>query len=173
MYGLPQAGIIANQLLTKRLEPHGYFQCRHTPGLWKHKWRPILFSLVVDDFGIKYVGKQHADHLIQVIEQDYDFSQDWKGELYCGITLKWDYRNRTVDLSMPGYIQAALHKYQHPTPTRAQHAPHTWSKPNYEPNNNSPVRRTPVNPSPVPPSNESNKSREHYCIMPEPSTPLS
>ena len=131
MYGLPQAGIIANQLLTKRLEPHGYFQCRHTPGLWKHKWRPILFSLVVDDFGIKYVGKQHADHLIQVIEQDYDFSQDWKGELYCGITLKWDYRNRTVDLSMPGYIQAALHKYQHPTPTRAQHAPHTWSKPNY------------------------------------------
>ena len=33
MYGLPQASIIANQLLTKRLEPHGYSQCRHTPGL--------------------------------------------------------------------------------------------------------------------------------------------
>jgi hypothetical protein len=38
MYGLPQAGIIANQLLTKRLQPHGYYQCRHTPGLWRHLW---------------------------------------------------------------------------------------------------------------------------------------
>ena len=70
MYGLPQAGIIANNLLTKRLEPHGYYQCRHTPGLWKHKWRPIMFSLVVDDFGIKYVGRQHAEHLIWAIEEN-------------------------------------------------------------------------------------------------------
>jgi hypothetical protein len=52
MYGLPQAGILANHLLTKRLEPHIYGQCRHTPGLWKHKWKPILFSLVMDEFGI-------------------------------------------------------------------------------------------------------------------------
>ncbi len=33
MYGIPQAGILANQLLTQRLEPHGYTQGRHTPGL--------------------------------------------------------------------------------------------------------------------------------------------
>ena len=57
MYRLPQAGDIANNLLTERLEPKGYYQCRHTPGLWRHKWRPILFSLVVNDFGIKYVRK--------------------------------------------------------------------------------------------------------------------
>ena len=57
MYRLPQAGNIANNLLTERLEPKGYYQCRHTPGLWRHKWIPILFSLVVNDFGIKYVGK--------------------------------------------------------------------------------------------------------------------
>jgi hypothetical protein len=76
MYGLPQAGILANQLLTTRLEPHGYEQCRHTPGLWRHKWQPILLSLVMDDFGIKYVGKQHADHLIKAIEQNYRFSKD-------------------------------------------------------------------------------------------------
>jgi endonuclease I len=68
---------------------------------------PILFSLVVDDFGIKYVGKQHADHLIQAIEQHYKSSKDWEGQLYCGITLKWDYQCHTVDLSMPGYIKAA------------------------------------------------------------------
>jgi hypothetical protein len=38
IYGLPQAGILANQLLTTRLVPHGYEQCCHTPGLWRHKW---------------------------------------------------------------------------------------------------------------------------------------
>jgi hypothetical protein len=124
MYGLPQAGIIVNQLLTKRLQPHGYYQCRHIPGLWRHRWRPILFSLVVDDFGISYVGKQHADHLIQAIENDYDFTKDWSGTLYCGITIQRDYINRTATLSMPGYIKAALHKYQHSKPMKRQYSPH-------------------------------------------------
>ena len=34
MYGLPQSGILANRLLAKRLSKHGYYQVRHTPGLW-------------------------------------------------------------------------------------------------------------------------------------------
>ena len=41
MYGLPQAGLLANNQLTERLEPKGYYQCRHTPGLWRHKWGRI------------------------------------------------------------------------------------------------------------------------------------
>jgi hypothetical protein len=56
MYGLPQAGALANALLKQRLEPHGYFECTHTPGLWQHRTRPIMFALVVDDFGIQYTG---------------------------------------------------------------------------------------------------------------------
>ncbi len=36
MYGLPQAGIIAQQLLEKQLQQHGYRQSKTTPGLWKH-----------------------------------------------------------------------------------------------------------------------------------------
>jgi hypothetical protein len=131
MYGLPQAGILANQLLTKRLEPQGYYQCRHAPGLWRHKWCPILFSLVVDNFGVKYVGREHVDHLNDGVEKHYAFSKDWEGKLYCGIHIQWDYPNRTVDLSMPGYIAATLHKFQHQPPTRAQHAPYRWNKPVY------------------------------------------
>ena len=53
MYGLPHAGLIAQQLLEQRLQKHGYEQSKITPGFWKHKWRPIAFSLVVDDFGVK------------------------------------------------------------------------------------------------------------------------
>ncbi len=37
MYGLPQAGIMAQQLLEKRLQQHGYRQSETTPGLWKHE----------------------------------------------------------------------------------------------------------------------------------------
>jgi hypothetical protein len=57
MYGLPQAGILANKLLARRLAIHGYHQTKFTPGLWRHITRPIQFTLVVDDFGVKYVGK--------------------------------------------------------------------------------------------------------------------
>jgi hypothetical protein len=50
MYGLPQAGIITQQLLKERLQKHGYHQSQTTPGLWKHDTRPICFSLIVDNF---------------------------------------------------------------------------------------------------------------------------
>jgi hypothetical protein len=63
MYGLKQAGLLANQLLQTRLEPFRYYPARHTPGLWLNKTWPISFTLVVDDFAVKYVGKQHAEHL--------------------------------------------------------------------------------------------------------------
>jgi hypothetical protein len=56
---------------------------------------------------------------------------DWNGTAYCGFTLEWDYEDRTADLSMPGYINAALHKYQHPAPARPEHSPHTWNPPIY------------------------------------------
>ena len=67
MYGLPQAGILAQELLGRRLGRHSYRQSTLVPGLWMHKWRPIQFSLVVDDFGVKYVEKEHARHLIAAL----------------------------------------------------------------------------------------------------------
>jgi hypothetical protein len=116
MYGLPQPGILANQLLARRIAIHDHHQTKFTPGLWRHVARPIQYTLVVDDFGVQYVGKEHDQHLIDALETDYKVSKDWTGGLYCGITLKWDYENKHVDLSMPGYIKDALHKYQHPMP---------------------------------------------------------
>jgi hypothetical protein len=85
----------------------------------------------VDDFGVKYVGREHAEHLMECIKKNYNISSNWNGSAYCGLTLYWDYKTRTVDLSMPGYIKAALHKYQHTAPVRPEHAPHTWNPPIY------------------------------------------
>eukprot|EP00804_Cyclotella_cryptica_P006250 CCRYP_010108-RA/>CCRYP_010108-RA protein AED:0.40 eAED:0.40 QI:0/-1/0/1/-1/1/1/0/258 len=50
MYGLPQAGIIAQQLLEQRLQANGYHQSKLNPGFWTHDMRPICFALCVDDF---------------------------------------------------------------------------------------------------------------------------
>ena len=69
MYGLPYVGVIAQQLFEKRLEKHVYHQSDKTPGFWNHDTRPISFTLIVDDFGVKYVGKENADHLINVLRE--------------------------------------------------------------------------------------------------------
>ena len=71
MYGLPSAGIIAQELLTKRFKKHDYTQSDKTPGFLTHKWRPILFTLTFYDFGVKYVGKEHVNHLICVLGEHY------------------------------------------------------------------------------------------------------
>ena len=113
MYGLPQAGILANKLLRKRLKPHGYYEVDHTPGLWKHMNLPIQFTLVVDDFGVKYVGKENAQHLINALKQEYEIEIDWKGGLYCGISLDWKYNQGYVDTKMPGYAMKQILKYKH------------------------------------------------------------
>jgi hypothetical protein len=131
MYGLHQAGILSNFLLVKRLAPHRYRQTKSTRGLWAHDTLPFTFSLVVDDFGVTYEGLANAHHLIDTLEKKYTVSKDWTGGLYCGITLHWNYLHRHVDLSMPGYITAMLHKYQHPPSKRPQYALHTWTEPDY------------------------------------------
>ena len=50
MYGLKQAGIIANQELQAHLKPYGYKPVRHTPGLWRCTQTDSMFTLVFDDF---------------------------------------------------------------------------------------------------------------------------
>ena len=131
MYGLPQAGRLANDELIPFLLDEGYYQLEHTPAMFRHPTRPIIFCLTVDDFGVQYVGKEHAQHLLSVLEKHYTVSVDWTGSLYCGITLDWDYDARTCDLSMPGYIARALQRFEHPAPARRQHSPHAWNKPIY------------------------------------------
>ena len=79
MYGLPQAGKIAHKLLKKRLAKAGYHPTQFTPGLWKHVRRPITFALIVDDFGIKVEGNNHANHLVSTLKKHYDITVDWKG----------------------------------------------------------------------------------------------
>ncbi len=92
-------------------------------GLWKHDTRPIQFTLVVDNFGVKYVGKEHAHHLKNTLEEHYKLTWDWTGTQYIKITLDWDYTKCQVHLSMPNYVKKALKQFQH-IAGKLQHAPY-------------------------------------------------
>ncbi len=100
MYSLPQAGLLANELLEKCLNKHGYQQSKLVPGLWKHDTRPIRFTLVVNDFGIKYIDEEHAQHLKNALKEHYKLTCNW--------TLDWAYNKLHVHLSMPNYMQKSF-----------------------------------------------------------------
>jgi hypothetical protein len=85
---------------------------------------PISFTLVVNNVGIKYVGKEHVNHLIWCIKQKYELTKGWTGDLYCMIKLNWDYNAHSLDISMPGYIKKLLLQYKHCMPSRPQDCPY-------------------------------------------------
>ena len=123
MYGISSAGRLSSDYLKPHLQQWGYHECPRTPGLFKHETRPILFVLVVDDFGVQYVGQENAEHLHNCIKAKYKCTFDETGDLFCGITLKWNYRHRWVDLSMPGYVKKNLSRFNHIAPLHPQNSP--------------------------------------------------
>ena len=101
MPGLKHAGCITNDRLKIHLAKFGHPPVARNPSLWKHATKDICFSLVVDNFGVKYVGKDTADHIIQALKKLYTISIDWTGSLYCGLTINRDYDKSICDISMP------------------------------------------------------------------------
>ena len=67
----------------------------------------------------------------QNIKKHYNTTIDWNGEIFCRIKLKWDYDRKTVDISMPNYVNKALARLHHPPPIKPQHYPHTYNAPIY------------------------------------------
>ena len=131
MYGLKQAARLAFDRLVTKLAPYGYKPDRYAPGFWTHHTRPTVFSLCVDDFGIKYCSRDDAHHLITAIQSAYKCKVDWSGTNYLGMTLNWNYDKKYVDVSMPNYIKKVLERLQHPKPARPQFSPQDWTKPAY------------------------------------------
>jgi hypothetical protein len=106
VWGLPQAGIVANRLQQKRLAPHGYLECKQTLGLWKLITRPILFTLVVDIFGVKYERQEDVHHLIKCVKSKYELTADWTGNLYCVL---WHVPQMRLQTAYTRHIHAGVH----------------------------------------------------------------
>ena len=123
MYGLRNAAILAYNNLRSKLLPFGYVPVEGTVGLWKHNTRRIKFCLCVDDFGIQYNTKEDADHLLNAIKSNYNYTVDWSGSNYCGMTFDWKYQEGYVDVSMPNYVAKALKRLNYKAKT-PQFSPH-------------------------------------------------
>jgi hypothetical protein len=165
MYGLKQAGLLANQLLQKCLAPFGYYPARHTPGLWLHNTRPLSFTIAVEDFAVKYVGKQHAEHLQNALLRTNDLTTDWTATMYSGMTLKWDYKNRRCEISMTGYVSNVLIKFQHDSLKHPQHTPSRYVL-SMAPKLNM-LRRMKHRHSLPSNVSQSKQSRDPFCTTPE------
>ena len=94
-----------------------------------------MFVLIVDHFGIEYVGDHHLHHLRTVLTSHHTITEDLKGKQFSGIDLKWNYTKlhsqRTCCLSMDNYISNLLLKYGHKAPAKPQIFPHRHREINY------------------------------------------
>lgn len=111
IYGLPQAGRISQQHLITHLAKHGYYEAPMTPCLFLHKSHNIAFTLVVDDFGVKYKHKHELQHFLDALKEVYRYKVDMDGKRYLGMTIDIDRAKKTVALSMPGYVTQAINRY--------------------------------------------------------------
>lgn len=111
IYGLKQAGRLAQLRLINHLAKHGYVQADHTPCLFTHIDRPISFGLVVDDFGVKYTDKADVLHLIACLEELYTLRVDWSGTKFVGFVIHHDRRRRIITMQMPDYIPNAVRRF--------------------------------------------------------------
>ena len=48
--------------------------------------------------------------------------------LYIGVSLRWDYRKREVNCSIPGYYPAILERFNHPLPSKLQYSSYPASQ---------------------------------------------
>jgi hypothetical protein len=123
-YGLPQAGILANDLLCSRLLTEGFYEAASTPGLWRHKWRPLQFCHIVNDFGVEYVGIKHFNFLLNLLKKYLGVQCNMAGDKLAGIAICWDYPRKRCQLSMPAFIDNLLIKFKHPGPRKPQFSPY-------------------------------------------------
>eukprot|EP00957_Ditylum_brightwellii_P044825 3400858-Ditylum_brightwellii.AAC.2 len=84
-----------------------------------------------DDFGVKYITQDDADHIVDSIQQHYRAMVDWKGKTYCSLSLEWNYMDHYVDIVVPKYVTKALVKLGHKAPTKPKHSPHRHVKIKY------------------------------------------
>ena len=136
---MSEAGKLAQDKLYTHLALHGYHLVDNHPGLLKHETRPIMFTLVVDDFGIKYKRHEDVQHLISTLQLLYKITIDWTGSKYLGYTIEHDKKAGTMSLSMPDYIPRLLQRMNIPldgTPTYSP-APYTFIP--HEKHNTTPI----------------------------------
>eukprot|EP01035_Chromulina_nebulosa_P069336 gene69336-biopygen23604 len=129
MYGLPHAGKIAQDNLIARLATHGYLQTG-TTCLFRHITNGVAFTLVVDDFGVKFQDPAGADDLIRCLQLYYTLTIKKNATKYLGLTIDVDKVAREVRMSAPGVIAKALQRFA-PHSTSVARSPAVYQPPRF------------------------------------------
>lgn len=130
MYGLPQSAILCQRALVEHLASHGYIQCTNTPCVFKHVNNSAVFTLVVDDFLVKYKQKEDAEHLFAALREKYKLKVNWAGDKYLGMNINFAPDGRSVKLSMDGYVAKVLARFC-PGSTATASTPGIYVPPQY------------------------------------------
>ena len=96
-----------------------------------HITKKTCFTLVVDNFAIKYTNLDDAKHLIDALKKYYVITIDWNATKYIGLTIEWDYTKGKVHVHMPVYLPNALLQFNHLKPKKKQNLPHPHVIPQY------------------------------------------
>lgn len=131
IYGLPQAGRVAQLRLNKHLAKHGYVQTEDTPCLYKHESRGTYFTLIVDDFLAATTCDDDRNHFLETLKELYAIKYDPEARKYIGITITRDKAKRTIKLSVPGYVANALRRFGIAPQKQRTDAPSPFTKPRY------------------------------------------
>eukprot|EP01034_Spumella_vulgaris_P031394 gene31394-38776_t len=131
IYGLPQAGLLAQEKLVAHLATHGYHKAANTACLFTHETRQVSFTLVVDDFAIKYVKDADLEHLLASLREVYVMTVDYTGSKYIGIDIHHNREARTISLSMPNYVRKALERFNIKPAKHVTDSPLLYTPPNY------------------------------------------
>jgi hypothetical protein len=122
-YGRLQAGILANDLLCSCLEVKDFYEVALALGLWCHKWRPIQYCLIIDNFGVKYVGLEHFNYLLSILKKFHGVQYNMAGDKFAGMDIEWNRAARCCHISLPGYISMLLLKFKYPHPAKPRLSP--------------------------------------------------
>ena len=131
LYGLPQAGFLAQKELEAHVAKFGYRQVE-TPCLYEHDTNGNRFALVVDDFLVKIKSEAGAQHIIAALQERYVITIDRTASKYIGITMHWHYEeDRRVEFDMHDATQKALARFDVVKAKKDTLAPNTYIQPVY------------------------------------------
>ena len=66
------------------MDPFGYHNVQHTPGLWVHYNRHTIFSLVVNNFCAQYPSAEDADPFFKFPQSQISYHNRYgSGSLHC------------------------------------------------------------------------------------------
>jgi hypothetical protein len=77
------------------------------------------------------MSNDDANHLINALKANYTITVGEEATKYIGLTIDWDYDNGKVHIHMPGYLEKAMTRFKHETPTKVQNSPHPHIKVKY------------------------------------------